>query len=56
VVFAMRVFFWDVKNEYGGNTEQHEKIKYALISVTVQGEERRRALPTTANEHTRPIK
>jgi hypothetical protein len=55
----MRGFFWvgrGVKNEYGGNTAQYEKIKYGLTSVTVQGEERRRALPTTANEHTSPMK
>ena len=45
-----------MKNEYGGNTAQHEKIKYGLTSVNVQGEEWRRALPTTANEHTSPMK
>jgi hypothetical protein len=52
----MRVFFWDVKNEYGGNTAQHEKIIYGLTSVTAQGEDRRRGLPTTADEHTSPMK
>jgi len=55
-VLAMRMFFWDVKNEYGGNTAQHEKIKYGLTSVTDQGEERRSALSTTANEHTSHMK